>query len=397
VNEASSPEPATLPQERVLPFEKVVLVLQGGGALGAYQAGVFAALAEANIHVDWVCGISIGAINGALIAGNPREKRVERLRQFWEAVTQPPVSFPGLPWFSDPPWEYSDSARAWANRISAAATLLYGAPNFFSPRPVPPFNISAEKPDAVSFYDTAPLQSMIMSLVDFDLINTFPMRLSVGATNVRTGASVYFDNIERKIALSHVMASASLPPAFPPTEVDGDYYWDGGVISNSAMQVVLERPTPYPVHSAIVFEVDLWDANGEVPRDITGANLRAMEIHGASRVGSSLQEYRKTQRFRRALGRLLSKVPEATYNDPEFQLLVEESATRLAMLVRLKYQARKYEGASKVFDFSRRAMEEHWQAGYEDTSTALHEPAVLELPDPMEAARVFDVHYGWEK
>jgi NTE family protein len=339
---------------RILPFERVALVLQGGGALGAYQAGVYHALHEANIGVDWLCGTSIGAINGAIIAGNPPEKRVERLRDFWETITKPPVRIPSMPWFTDLPWSGS--------------------------------------PEAVSYYDIAPLKETLARLVDFDLINDESMRFTVLATNVRSGARAYFENREQAIGPAHILASASLPPSFPPTEIDGEYFWDGGVISNSPMQFVVDNRGR---HTALVFQVDLWDENGKVPLDIPSANLRALEIHSASRINVSLEEYKRRQKFRMALHRFLDELPEQCRSDPDVQFLSEQARGKVATIVQLKYQSKKFETAGKMFEFSRRAMEEHWQAGYDDTGKALGEPAVFELPDVTEAARIFDVHRGW--
>jgi NTE family protein len=276
--------------------------------------------------------------------------------------------------------------------MSAFATMVYGAPNFFSPRPIPPLGSTAEKPDLVSYYDVAPLKATLEKLVDFDIINSTPLRLSVGATNVQTGQPVYFENVERNIAVQHIMASTSLPPGFPPTEIDGEYFWDGGVVSNTPIQWVIGSK---PRYTALVFQVDLWDATGELPLDIAAANLRAMEIHSASRINVSLDQYRKIQHYRSALGKLLEQLPEDRRNDPEVQMLAEEAQVQIATLVQLKYQARKYETAAKTFEFSRRAMEEHWKAGYEDTRTALDQPEILELPHPSDAVRVFDVHKGW--
>jgi len=203
------------------PFECIALLLQGGGALGAYQAGVYEALAEADIHPDWIAGISIGAINGALIAGNLPGERVEKLREFWETITQPGTRFPNVSWISDLTWNGNGQARHWRNRMSAFATMFQGVPNFFSPRAFPPMNAEAESPELVSYYDPSPLGKTLARLINFDLINSKPMRLSVGATNVRTGAPIYFENNERTITAAHVIASASLPPSFPPTEIDG--------------------------------------------------------------------------------------------------------------------------------------------------------------------------------
>lgn len=392
MNQAPSPEVMARGAKRILPFERVALVLQGGGALGAYQAGVFQALDEANIRVDWLCGTSIGAVNGALIAGNPPQKRVERLRDFWETVTKPPVRIPNMPWFTDLPWNGNGHARYWTNRISAFTTMLHGAPGFFSPRPFPPVNSTADSPEQVSYYDITPLKETLARLVDFDLINADPMRFTVLATNVRTGERAYFDNREQTITAAHVLASASLPPSFPPTEIDGEYYWDGGVVSNSPMQFVVETRGR---HTALVFQVDLWDENGDVPLDIPSANLRAMEIHSASRINLSLEQHRNMQKFRHALRRFLDQLPERCQDDPEVQFLSEKARVKVATIVQLKYQSNKLETAGKMFEFSRLAMEEHWRAGYDDTKVALNEPAVFELPDVTEAARIFDVHRGW--
>ena len=392
MSDAPLPAPAGVEDAIPAALEHVALVLQGGGALGAYQAGVYAALAEAAVEVDWICGISIGAINAALIVGNPPERRVERLRQFWQMITEPPIQIPGLPQFADLPWGLTDEARSWTQRMSAFTNMVYGATNFFTPRPLPPWNMQAESPAGVSFYDTAPLRATLEKLVDFDRINAKPIRISVGATNVKTGAPVFFDNLERNITVAHIMASAALPPSFPPVEIDGEYFWDGGVVSNSAMQHVVDSR---PRYSALAFQVDLWDADGEVPRDITGANLRATEIHGASRINMSLEEFRELQHMRMALRRLLDEVPEEHRNKPEIQKLAEEARLQVATVVLLKYQARKHEGASKVFDFSRASMETHWRAGYEDAQIALNEPELFEAPDIYQAARVFDVHRGW--
>jgi NTE family protein len=392
MNQAPSLEQMVQGAKRVLPFERVALVLQGGGALGAYQAGVYQAIHEANIHVDWICGTSIGGINGALLAGNRPERRVERLREFWEAVTRPPMRIPNIPWFTELPWNGNGQARFWTNRMSAFATMFNGAPDFFSPRPFPPISSAAESPDLVSYYDTSPLKATLGRLVDFDLINKKPLRFSVAATNVRTGAPVYFDNQKQTITTAHVMASASLPPGFPPTEIDGEFYWDGGVVSNSPMQFVIDDR---PRYTALVFQVDLWDANGEVPLDIPSANLRALEIHSASRLNITLEQYQKTQKFRHALARFLDELPQGCQNDPDVQFLSEEARVKVATVVQLKYQAEGYETAGKTFEFSRPAMEEHWQAGYDDTRRALGEPRVFELPHVSEAARIFDVHRGW--
>jgi NTE family protein len=393
MNQSPSPQRMAIGATRMLPFERVALVLQGGGALGAYQAGVYQAIHEAKIDVHWICGTSIGGINGALIAGNPPERRVERLREFWETVTKPQMRLPNFPWFSDALWSGNGHARLWTSKVNAVSTMINGAPGFFSPRPFPPVNSAAERADLVSYYDLTPLKQTLARLVDFDLINADPMRFTTLATNVHTGAAAYFDNRERKIRAEHILASASLPPSFPPTEIDGEYYWDGGVVSNSPMQFVVDNRGR---HTALVFQVDLWDANGEVPLDIPSANLRAMEIHSASRINVSTDQYKKMQKFKHAVRKFIDRLPAECQNDPEVQFLAAQTRVKVATIVQLKYQANKFEIAGKMFEFSRKAMEEHWQTGYADTKVALGEPGIYELPEVHEAARIFDVHHGWE-
>jgi NTE family protein len=203
--------------------EHRVLVLQGGGALGAYQAGVYEGLAGAGFAPDWIAGVSIGAINAALIAGNPPERRIERLREFWSRVSaRSTVVLPaGM-----------DSARPFMNQMSAVSAAVFGIQGFYQPRAIPPHLAPAGSLGALSYYDTEPLQATLEELVDFDVFNRGDVRLSLGAVNVRNGESIYFDSRTHRITASHVMASGSLPPGFPPVEIDGEHYWDGGIMSN---------------------------------------------------------------------------------------------------------------------------------------------------------------------
>ncbi len=219
------------------PFERVALILQGGGALGAYQAGVYQALAEADLHPDWVSGISIGAVNAAIIAGNPPEKRVQQLRAFWETVSQPSFGVPRIPGL-DIQGEYMHAAF---NQLHSLGILIAGAPGFFTPRLPPPFLHPPGSPHAVSYYDVAPLKGTLERLVDFELLNAGATRFSVGAVNVRTGNFVYFDSRKMRIGPEHIMASGALPPALPAVRIEGEYYWDGGIVSNTPLQYLLDQ------------------------------------------------------------------------------------------------------------------------------------------------------------
>jgi NTE family protein len=364
-------------------FEQTVLLLQGGGALGSYQAGVYEALAEANLHPDWVAGISIGAVNSALIAGNPPEKRVERLREFWEAVSTSPLGLPYFPSLIIP----GDSTHSLLNQTRALGILLFGAPSFFTPRFPPPMPWDDNRGDTVSFYDVSPLKATLERLVDFDRINAGGTRLSVGAVNVRTGNFVYFDTTTHRIGPEHIIASGSLPPGFPATEIDGEYYWDGGMVSNTPLQWVLDSR---PRRDTLAFQIDLWNAQGDVPRNLADADVRAKEIRFSSRTRAATDLYKYTQKLRIAFATLLERLPEELRGLPEVALLASEANDRVCNIVQLIYRAKMYEGSAKDYEFSRRTMEEHWLAGYRDAVHSLSHREIFEPPDRLDGVRTFD-------
>ena len=368
-------------------FEQTVLLLQGGGALGSYQAGVYQALAEANLHPDWVAGISIGSINSAIIAGNPWEKRVERLREFWEAVSSPPLGVPYVPSL-----KIEDEAiHRWVNQTRALGILLFGAPHFFAPRFPPPGLWGARSgADTISYYDVAPLKATLERLVDFDRINAASMRLSVGAVNVRTGNFVYFDTKTHRIGPAHIIASGSLPPGFPATEIDGEYYWDGGLVSNTPLQWVLDDR---PRRDTLAIQIDLWSAEGELPRDLAHTNVREKEIRFSSRTRAATEHYKHAQKLRIAFAKLLKHLPDELLRLPEVSLLAGEADEKVCNIVQLIYHSKKYEGIAKDFEFSRRTMEEHWLAGHSDAVRSLSHPEVLQRPDRLEGVRTFDFSY----
>ena len=364
-------------------FEQTVLLLQGGGALGSYQAGVYQALAEAKLHPDWVAGISIGAINSALIAGNPPEKRVESLRGFWEAVSTSPL---GLPYFQSLAIP-DETTHSLLNQIRALCILLFGAPDFFTPRLPPPMPWGINRADAVSFYDVSPLKATLERLVDFDRINAGGTRLSVGAVNVRTGNFVYFDTTTHRITPAHIMASGSLPPGFPATEIDGEYFWDGGILSNTPLQWVLDSR---PRRDTLAFQIDLWSSRGELPRNLADADVRAKEIRFASRTRVATDLYKYTQKLRIAFATLLERLPDELRGLPEVALLAAEANKKVCNIVQLIYRAKKYEGSAMDYEFSRRTMEEHWLAGYRDGINSLSHREIFEPPDRLEGVRTFD-------
>ena len=372
-------------QER-LPFECVALLLQGGGALGAYQGGVYEALAEADIHPNWIAGISIGAINAAIIAGNPPNSRVERLRQFWTQVTSN-----GLwDWSANPFVELagSDDARNLLNQMSANFTAASGASGFFSGRALMPWLQPGGTLGATSFYDTKELKRTLERLVDFDRLNAGMTRFSAGAVNVRTGNFVYFDTTTHTIAPEHVMASGALPPGFPAVEIDGEHYWDGGLVSNTPLQWVIESSPRR--QDTLAFQVDLWSSQGTLPRNLAEVATRHKEIQFSSRTRASTSQFKNVHRVQRALDALLRRLPADPEND-DLKILKSVASDKVYNIIQLIYRARNYEGHSKDYEFSRLSMQDHWRAGYHDAVRTLRHPDVLARPTSLDGVFTFDL------
>jgi NTE family protein len=361
---------STTEQEK-LSDAKRVLVLQGGGALGAYQAGVYEALSHGGFRPDWLAGISIGAINAAIVAGNEPEKRIGALKSFWEEVS---ASLPlQLPFGNE-------QVRSFISEASATWVASFGVAGFFRPRFPPPFLLPAGVAGATSFYDTSPLRATLERLVDFDRINAKETRLSLGAVNVQTGLLRYFDNTKQKIGPEHVMASGALPPGFPPVEVDGEFYWDGGVVSNSPLEYVLDDD---PCEDLTIFQVDLFNAAGPLPRTILDTIEREKDIHYASRTRHNTARALESREARVALKKLLDVLPEALRADPNAAFLGKLAKEHRVTVAQLVYSNKPYEGSSKDYEFSRQAMVEHWKAGIAAVRTCVekHRGALAHRPE----------------
>ena len=338
-----------------------VLVLQGGGALGSYQAGVYEALNHGGVEPHWVAGISIGAINAALIAGNPPEKRVERLREFWELVSS------GV---ALTPLAYSAQSRAALHEVSANWAAALGVPGMCAPRVISPWLSWSGGPRALSFYDTAPLKATLERLVDFDRINSREMRLSVGAVNIRTGNFAYFDNAREKIGPEHIMASGALPPGFPPIQIGGEWYWDGGLVSNTPLEYVLETDQ---ADDLLIYQVDLFNARGRMPRTLLESVEREKEIRYSSRTRHNTDANMRIHELKAALRNLLAILPSALADDPNVRLLDTLSRENAVTVVQLIYRSKDYEGGSKDYEFSRSTMLDHWASGVADARRCLDE------------------------
>lgn len=343
--------------------EDVVLLLQGGGALGSFQAGVYERLDELSIDIDWVAGISIGAVNAAIIAGNPPERRVECLRAFWRKMSG------GLPNFLLPE---DDHIREAAHLAAAAAVTMFGVPGFFRPNMIPPAFLPEGAPGATSFYETDPMLETLDSLVDWDLLNDGPVRLSVGVVDVENGNFAYFDTRDAqkptRIDARHIMASGALPPGFPAVEIDGRHYWDGGIVSNTPLSHVLDHQTG----DMLVFQVDLFPAEGPLPRQMTDVYSRQKDIQYSSRTRQVTDQYLRLRREHRALCALLEKLPPEMADDPDVTELRGYLDQGSVNIVHLIYRSRAWESGARDFEFSRSTMLDHWTQGREAVEDVMH-------------------------
>ena len=361
---------------------KRVMVLQGGGALGSYQAGVYQALSDVDQCPDWLAGISIGAINAALIVGNAPGQRVAKLTEFWRLVSDGPQTDTLL---------RDSQVRAWVNEANALGTTLLGAPGFFTPRIPPPVFYPPGAPEALSVYDTEPLKATLERLVDFDRINAKEVRLSVGAVNIRTGNFAYFDNWRETIRPEHIMASGALPPGFPPIEIDGEHYWDGGLVSNTPLEYVLDEDT---TDNLLIYQIDLFSARGPMPKTLAEAAEREKDIRYSSRTRLNTDANLKIHQAKLALRSLIEGLPEELRNDPRAQQLSALATENAVTIVQLIYRRRPYEGSSKDYEFSRSTMLDHWKSGIEAVHRLRPHRQRILTPPTESGVQVFDVHNG---
>jgi len=377
--DSSGPAPATTPAKA-----QRVLVLQGGGALGSYQAGAFQALCASGFEPEWVAGISIGAINAAIVAGNAPEKRVDRLKEFWNMVSSP------VSWN---PISKGERARSLFNETSAALIATFGVPGFFTPR-LPPAPLWPQgSPQSLSYYDTSPLKKTLENLVDFDRINDLKMRLSVGVVGVTSGNFKYFDNFEfrklgKKIGPEHIMASGALPPGFPSVVIEGEHYWDGGISSNTPLDFVLEEEVD---RDLLIFQVDLFSARGDLPATLLEAAEREKDIRFSSRTRMNTDKNKKLHNARMAVRDLIGKLPDYLKNDPSVELLRKASKENTVTVVHLIYRSKNYESSSKDYDFSHVGVVEHWNAGARDVHLSMRHKEWLERPQSGETMVTYDL------
>lgn len=363
---------------------RIALVLQGGGALGAYQGGVYQGLHEAGLEPDWVCGVSIGAVNAALIAGNKPQNRLAALQEFWAKATSQAL------------WPYTpdgDVFRQARNLMSSLSASIFGQPGLFTPHAINPWLLPAGNKDATSFYDNSPLRRTLEGLVDIDLLNKGDVHFAVGAVNVASGNFVFFDNRQEEIHFEHIMASGALPPAFPMVQIGGEYFWDGGIVSNTPLQHLLDQPDNL---NSLVFQVDLFPAQGTPPRTMSEVLGRQKDIVYSSRTRQVTDMFARLQRWKRRAYEALKKIPDAALSDEDRKMLHDLADLPRATILQLIYQKKSYEGSARDYEFSAASMHEHWNSGHEDTVRSLQRKDWLEIPPPAGGIVTHDVHRHYD-
>jgi NTE family protein len=377
------PLPAPRPgRPRPIPEElgQVVLVLQGGGALGAYQVGVYQALHEAGIEPDWVIGTSIGAINASLIAGNAPEDRLSRLQEFWCRMQHS---------------AWTDGLAAlpfWGAAASSLTTVMQGIPAFFRPNPAAFLGLHVPLgPEAAGYYDTAPLRRTLSELVDFDRLNGGGTRLTVGAANVRTSEMRYFDSRDRELDVRHVMASGALPPAFPAVSIDGELYWDGGILSNTPVEAVFDDA---PRRNSVVFAVHIWNPQGSEPNTIWQVMNRQKDIQYSSRAVSHIARQKQMHRLRHVVAELAKRLPAAERRTAAVQELAAYGCLTRMHVVRLLAPSLDGEDHTKDIDFSSAGIRTRREAGYADTRRVLDAAPWCGEFDPVEGFILHEARRG---
>ena len=358
-------------------FGQIVLVFQGGGALGAYQAGVYQALHEAGVEPDWIIGTSIGAINAGLIAGNEPGKRLDALLAFWNRVEQKDVGA----WFPFAPM----LARALPN----LEAMTRGIAGFYEPNPAAVFGVNAKMaPEDVGYYTTGPLAKTLAELVDFGQLNSGAPRLTVGTAHVTTSEMKYFDSRDTKLDARHVMASGALPPAFPAVRIEGELYWDGGILSNTPVEAVFDDQ---PRRNSLVISVHIWNPDGAEPQTIWQALNRQKDIQYSSRTSSHVQRQQQIHRLRHIIAEMAAQMPEKLRESEAMRAMAGYGCLTQMHVVRLLAPQLEGEDQTKDIDFSHKGISQRWNAGHADTVAMLEKAPWEADVDPLQGFHLHEL------
>ena len=370
------PSPAAAAVSRDSLPGQIVLVLQGGGALGAYQLGIYQALHESGLQPDWIIGTSIGAINGAIIAGNPVEQRWSRLRQFWDRMAVAGIPLQG------------PAARFWEG-LNSVRTMAFGIPGFFEPNPSAAFGPLAQVGiEQASYYLTRGLRSTLGELVDFGCLAHAPMRLTVGAVGVRDGAMRYFDTRKDTLGPDHILASGALPPAFPAIRIGDQAYWDGGIFSNTPIEVVLDD---MPRRDSVIFTVNLWNPRGPEPKSLWDVQSRQKEIQYSSRFDSHLMRQAQIHRLRHVVRELERLVPAQDRASETGRMLAAWGCSTVMHVVRLIAPRLPNDDLTRDIDFTREGIELRREAGHRDGLNAVRRQPWKERGDILDGVIVHEM------
>jgi len=359
---------------------QIVLVFQGGGALGAYQVGVYQALQEAGVEPDWVIGTSIGAINAALIAGNPPGERLARMTEFWRRMTHSPLA------------QYAGMIPGAGALAANAMTIAGGLDAFFRPNPWAFLGLQTPLgSELAGYYACDPLERTLGELLDPALLNAGRPRLTVGAANVQTGQMRYFDSREDVLTVRHVMASGALPPAFPAVRIDGELYWDGGILSNTPVEAVFDDK---PRRSGVVFAVHMWAPNGPEPGSIWSVLSRQKDLQYSSRALTHIARQKQIHKLRHVISELAGRLPPEVRQTPEVAELAAYGCGTQMHVIRLLAPALAGDDHAKDIDFSPAGIRARRDAGYAHTVRVLTQQPWDHCVDPMEGIILHEAPSG---
>lgn len=365
----SEAEPMAIGKHAAVLPGQVILVFQGGGALGAYQGGVYQALHEAQIEPNWVIGTSIGAINAAIIVGNDYAQRLDRIREFWNQMQRKAS------------WGAAPFALMGGNIAAQMMTIFGGLAGYFTPNQALAWGLHASVGvEKAAFYTVDALRETLSGVVDFKRINSAQPRLTVGAVNVRSGKMHYFDSRVMPVTLNHILASGALPPAFPAIRIDGDPYWDGGIYSNTPIETVFDDN---PRRDSVVFTVQVWHAAGPEPQSLWQVLNRQKDIQYASRADSHIARQEHIHRLRHIVRELVRRMPEQQRQSPEVKELAAWGCGTFMHIVRLNAPRLDHEDHLRDIDFTSMGIRARWEAGYADTMRTLERRPWAAPIDPM--------------
>ncbi|MBA3535981.1 MAG: patatin-like phospholipase family protein [Tatlockia sp.] len=362
--------PATPTTKSKQSYDRIACVFQGGGALGAYQVGAFRAIHERGYQPDFIAGVSIGAVNGAIIAGNKPADQMDKLTEFWDTISPKLWSYREI-WEEPIDYQSIDVMHHFQNQIGAMQSLFFGLDGFFKPRPIPPSIFTQDNPDKLSYYETSELRATLERLIDFDRINSKKITLCLGAVNIVSGEMIFFNNQSEVITPDHILASAALPPAFPAVKIGENYYWDGGIYANTPLVTVLDA---LPELDTLCFVIDCFSLKGKLPETMDEVEERQKDIRYGSHSRRLTNIYTSRQNLQVAINVLSHHLTAEAKKNPVIQELLELGHEKRFSVVHIIYNGTPFAHAFKDYNFMRSAINSRLKVGYHDAIAVLDKP-----------------------